>query len=378
MLADATYRPVACFLQTFAYPVGMPSGPSRQVVAMEKQTSKGITLKVVAEAAGVHFSTASRALDAARRHLIADDVVLRVQAEARKLGYRRDAIAASLRTRRSRLVGVLVPDIANPVFSPIISGITERLSAEGYSTIVADVGADGRRQSSLVDELIARRVDGLILATVRRDDPVLSHCLGLGIPVVLVNRADDADRVPAVVSDDQLGMMLAVDHLVGLGHKRIGHLAGPSDLSTGFLRRHGFKRAMRRHSLTVAKNAIATAEMYGRDAGEEATRQLLSITPPLTAIVAANDLLALGVIRALRAAGLSCPADVSVIGHNDMPLVDMIDPPLTTVRIGPKEMGSDAAELLVSELAGITGTVRRTIVRPELIVRGSAARPSKP
>ena len=255
-----------------------------------------------------------------------------------------------------------MPDIANPVFSPIISGITERLSAEGDPTIVADVGTDGRRQSSLVDELIARRVDGLILATVRRDDPVLGHCLDLGMPVVLVNRADDADRVPAVVSDDQLGMMLAVDHLVGLGHKRIGHLAGPSDLSTGFLRRQGFRGAMKRHNLTVAKNAIATAEMYGRDAGEEAARQLLSVTPPLTAIVAANHLLALGVIRALRAADLSCPADVSVIGHNDMPLVDMIDPPLTTVRIGPKQMGSDAAELLVFELAGRSGAVRRTIV----------------
>lgn len=348
---------------------------SSRRVAVAKQANKGVTLKVVAEASGVHLSTASRALDLAKRHLIASEVVQRVEAQARRLGYRRDSLAASLRTRRTRLVGVLVPDIANPVFSPIISGITERLHAEGYGTIVADVGPDAKRQAALVDELIARRVDGLILATVQRDDPVLGRCLELQVPVVLVNRADEADRVPAVVSDDQLGMALAVEHLVRLGHSRICHLAGPAHLSTGHLRRLGFERAMADHGLKLGRGAVVAARAYDQEAGQRAAQQLLSSVPGLTGIVSANDLLALGAIRALRAARISCPEDVSIIGHNDMPLVDMISPPLTTVRIGPREMGLDAAELLLSELQGRTGGVRRVVVRPELIIRASTARP---
>ena len=139
---------------------------------------QSITLRSMAERAQVHPSTVSRALDPARRHLIADAVVARVETVARELGYRRNPIAASLRTRRSKLVGVLVPDIANPVFSPIISGVGEALAADGYSTIVADVGSDAKRQMRLIDELMARRVDGLVLATVRRNDPALRHCQG--------------------------------------------------------------------------------------------------------------------------------------------------------------------------------------------------------
>jgi LacI family transcriptional regulator len=207
-----------------------------------------VTLRDVAKAAGVHLSTASRALDPAKRHLIADAVVSKIAAIAEELSYRRDPIAASLRTRRSKLVGVIVPDIANPVFSPIIAAITETLGASGYSTIVADGGQHPKRQSALVAELMTRRVDGLVLATVRRDDPILKDCLREGLPVVLVNRADDGDRVSSVVTDDRAGMRLAVDHLVQLGHRRIGHIAGPAHISTGYLRRQGFEEAMAAHN----------------------------------------------------------------------------------------------------------------------------------
>ncbi len=135
---------------------------------------------------------------------------------------------------------------------------------------------------------------------------------------------------------------------------------------------------MQRHGLALPENAIVTATAYERAAGEVAAMDLLAVQPTLTAIVAANDLLALGLLQALRARGLSCPADMSVVGHNDMPLVDMIDPPLTTVRIGPREMGHDAARLLLSELeGGARTTVRRVILKPELILRASTAAQTK-
>lgn len=336
-----------------------------------------MNLRRLAEELGVHPSTVSRALDPAKRHLVADDVAERVNSAAQRLGYRRNPVAAGLRTNRSTLVGVLVPDITNPVFSPIISGIAEIVGAEGYSTIIADTGSDVRRQMALVDELVARRVDGLVLAMVSRDDPVLEHCLAEDVPVVLVNRTDDSDRVSSVVSDDMAGMRLAVQHLADLGHQRIGHIAGPATLSTGYLRRVGFEMAMARHKLTIPPGAIVEAQAYERDEGERAATQLLRDYPAITAIAAANDLLALGAYKALAALGLRCPKSISVVGHNDMPLVDMVEPPLTTVRIGPREMGRDAARLLLERIGGGHGPIRRMVLGPTLVVRASTAHPPR-
>ncbi len=209
-----------------------------------------VSLAEVARELGVHPSTVSRALDPARRSLIGDELVGRVRAVASQMGYRPDPIAASLRTRRSRLIGALVPDIANPVFSPIIGGLEETLTSAGWSLIVANA-ADEARQIALVDELAARRVDGMVLATAKRDDPVLRRCRSHRLPTVLVNRRDDRGLTSSVVSDDRLGMHLAVDHLVALGHRRIAHVAGPAFLSTGHLRREGFVAAMAAHGLSV-------------------------------------------------------------------------------------------------------------------------------
>jgi LacI family transcriptional regulator len=343
------------------------------MIRASRLPSRAATLQSVADAAGVHRSTAARALNAATSHLISIEVVARVQAVAQQLGYRRDTLAASLRTGRSRLVGVLLPDLANPVFAPILGGIEAGLAERGYSALVANAPADPDRQIAIVEQLMARRVDGLILATVRRYDPVLSHCLEAGTPVVLVNRAESHARVPTVVSDDQDGMRLAVEHLAALGHIRIGHLAGPPDLSTGTLRRAGFEAASRQAGLDPT--AIATAASYTREAGSAAASELLD-RADLTAIVAANDLLALGAYKALATRGLACPRDISIVGHNDMPLVDMVDPPLTTIRIDHAALGQEAARLVIARIEdGLEEPLVHT-TRPQLVVRASTATPS--
>jgi LacI family transcriptional regulator len=338
-----------------------------------RQAPRAPTLQAVAEAAGVHRSTAARALNPTTSHLISSDVVARIAGEARRLGYRRDVLAASLRTGRSRLVGVLLPDIANPVFAPILGGIEGELARRGYSALVANAAGDPQHQVAIADQLIGRRVDGLILATARRTDPVVSHCLNAGMSTVLVNRGEDKGRVPTVVTDDIAGMRLAVDHLVGLGHRRIGHLAGPAELSTGALRRRGFDAAMRHAGLEAS--AMATAEAYSRDAGRAAARELLDRFT-VTGIVAANDLLALGAYQELAARGLACPEDVSVVGHNDMPLVDMVHPPLTTIRIDHLVMGREAARLLVARIEGEVEEALTRITEPRLVVRNSTAAPA--
>jgi LacI family transcriptional regulator len=331
------------------------------------------TLKQIADATGVHTSTVSRALDPLKRHLVADDVAKRIAKLARSLGYQPNRVATSLRTGRSRLIGVLLPDIANPVFAPILGGIAEALSAQGYSPIVADAGNNPSQQIAYVDNLLNQRVDGLILATVSRDDDVVGYCVDRGLPVVLVNRFEFRDRVSSVVSDDERGMRLAVDHLVAIGHRTIGHVSGPLGTSTGSLRKNGFARAMALHKLAVHSEE---APSYTREAGAGPATALLERIPGITAVVAANDLLALATFDAIRKLGLRCPHDVSVVGHNDMPLVDLVSPPLTTVRIEHRDMGRGAANLLLREIDTRGGAVEHLILQPELIVRGSTAAPS--
>ncbi|MEH2488529.1 LacI family DNA-binding transcriptional regulator [Bradyrhizobium sp. AZCC 2230] len=326
------------------------------------------TIKQIADATGVHPSTVSRALDPSKKHLVAADVAKRISAEAASLGYRPNRLAASLRLGRSNLVGVLLPDIANPVFGPILGGIAETLAAAGYAPIVADAGNDSSQQISFVEKLLNQRVDGLILATVSQDDKLVGYCLERGLPIVLVNRSEARDRVSSVVSDDDMGMRFAVDHLVSLGHKRIAHVAGPLTTSTGLLRRDGFKRAMESHGL---EGIVREASHYTRQAGSAAAAGLKRSA--VTAVAAANDLIALGVLDALRAAGLRCPEDVAVVGHNDMPLMDVVSPSLTTVRIEHREMGRMAARMLVESFETGSNEIRHVVLCPELVVRSSTA-----
>ena len=328
------------------------------------------TIREIAEAIGVHPSTVSRALDPRKRHLVADDVAQRIVSKAHSLGYRPNHLAASLRRGRSNLIGVLLPDITNTVFAPILGGIADILSKDGHAPIVADAGNDASQQIAFVDRLLSQRIDGLILATVSRDDALVGYCLDHGLPVVLVNRSEASDRVPSVVSDDEKGMALAVDHLVAIGHRAIAHIAGPSSTSTGLLRREGFLKAMSRHGL---KGLVQEASLYSRGAGDDATAALLGLQPDISAIVAANDLLALGALNTARREGRNCPKDISIVGHNDMPLMDVVSPPLTTIRIEHREMGRKAAELLIENIEGGAGAPRQIVLTPELVVRQSTS-----
>jgi LacI family transcriptional regulator len=340
----------------------------------EQIDRKKVNIAMLARALGVHPSTVSRALDPQKRHLIGEEAVQRIEEMAHSLGYRPNLAAASLRSKRSRLVGALVPDIANPVFSPIIGGLQEQLAAEGYSLILSSVTGTSL-QIELIAELAARRVDGLVLATVSRHDDVLSYCIERGVPAVLVNRVEARRLVSSVVSDDEAGIRLATEHLVALGHRRIGHVAGPATLSTGYQRRLAFAKVMEESGVSLDASAIVEAGAFTREEGTKAAQRLLSACPSLSAIVAANDLLALGVYAAAAELKLECPADLSITGHNDMPFVDLVSPPLTTVRISHRDMGRKAAGLLLDHIQNPDALIVEAVLKPLLIVRGSTAAP---
>ena len=331
----------------------------------------------VARLAGVHASTVSRVsrvLNPRTRGLVSQAVAERIEALARKLGYSPDPAASGLRTRRSATIGVLIPDIANPVFPLILRGIETALAAAGYTAIIANTDNDAARARAALERLAARRIDGIIIATATRRDALIVQCRSLGLPAVLVNRAADGHKVSAVINDDRAGIALAVDHLVALGHRAIGHVAGPGNISTGAARRAGFLAAIAAHCLPAAP--VALAESYSIAAGERACAQLLDKGRRISAIVAANDLLALGCYDELRQRGLACPREVSVTGFNDMAFADRFAPPLTSVRIPQRLLGAEAARLLLAQIADPRAPEQEIRLRPELIVRGSSAAPA--
>lgn len=332
-----------------------------------------LTIKQVAEKAGVDRSTVSRALNPKRRELVSPAVVRKVEAAARALGYRPNPLAASLRTRRSGAIGVLLPDITNPVFPPIIQGVEASLRVSGCVALIAGVEGDAEDQARVLDQLIARRVDGLIIATAARDEALVARCVAARVPFVLVNRSAEKVGLPTVVNDDRASMRLAVQHLASLGHRRIGHVAGPEGLSTGHTRRLGFLEAMR--EIGLRPDLVTESAAYAREAGRRGCQQLLDRAPDCTAIVAANDLLALGCYDAVRGSGRQCPRDVSIVGHNDMPLMDLVSPPLTTVRIQHREMGVQAARLLIEHIESSDRPGVTVMLEPTLVVRASTAAP---
>ena len=330
------------------------------------------TLRDVAAAASVHPATASRALNPETRLLVSEETARRVTAAAAALGYRPNPVARSLRTRRSHSVGVLIPDLNNPIFPPIVRGLEDKLAAAGYVALLGNTDADASRERKLFEQMRARHVDGFVLATATLHDQLLAAA---ELPVVLMNRLAQDYSFPSVSVDNEQGSRMTVTHLARLGHTRIAHIAGPQEASTGVGRLRGFRDGMASHGLEVDEDLIAYAGKYTVEEGVRCGRQLLAGHRDITAVAAANDMLAVGCYAALEEAGRQCPDDISVIGFNDMPFIDRLRPPLTSVRFPHYQLGTEAAQLVLERINSGGGPVKILYLAPELIVRGSTADP---
>jgi LacI family transcriptional regulator len=333
------------------------------------------TLADVARSAGVHPSTASRALNTRTRGKVSPTTVAAVLRAARRLGYQPNSVARGLKMRRTFTIGMLVPDLTNPLFPPIVRGIEDRLRDSGFTVVLANTDNDDDKERSLLAAMTARRADGLILATARREYPLLQEITTAGLPAVLVNRATDSATVPAVLSDDHNGIGQAVRHLAGLGHTRIAHVGGTQTVSTGVVRYHSFVSWMRDEGLDPDPARIVFARWFREDLGAGAFRELFARDTGFTAVVCGNDLIALGGYDVLRERGLRCPEDVSIVGYNDIPFNDKFSPPLTSVRIPHYHIGYRAADLLLEIIEEVEGLPVDVRLKPELVVRGSTAPP---
>jgi LacI family transcriptional regulator len=332
-----------------------------------------VTLRDVARVAGVHPATVSRALNEETRALVNAETARRVLEAAAKLGYQPNPIARGLKTNRSYTIGVLIPDLTNPLFPPILRGIEDRLETAGYTPLIANTDNDPERELLDSQTMRARQVDGIIAATARRDHRLHDALLEADIELVLVNRRQAELPVSSATADDRMGIGLAVEHLLSLGHTRVAHLGGPLDYSTGLDRYEGFHEAMRAAGLEVDAELVLVAEAFTESEGARLCGQLMDRGREFTAVAAANDLLALGCYDVFAERGISCPDEISVVGFNDMPFADRFQPPLTTIRIPHYEIGKGAAELMLERLQDGDSPPRDIRLEPSLIVRGSTA-----
>lgn len=337
------------------------------------KNKKAVRLKDVAEAAGVDASTASRVLNNEAGHRAAADTRDRILAVADELGYRPNAIARALRTSRSKTLGIAVPQLDNPVFAQIILGATSAAHARGYELLISLV-ENAAGGSGVYERLAeANRVDGLLVSTLEEDASLRRTLQRAAVRYVLVNR-----KIRGVANfvalDNFAAAREATGYLLSLGHRRIGHLAGRITGYNGSQRLAGYQAALREAGIEPDPALVSEAG-YTLEGGVRATEAMLALRRRPTAILAATVLSGSGALKALHAAGVAVPADMSVMCIHDMPIADMLQPALTALRMPAQQMGAVATDGLVDLLEGKADSIARVLQPEGLVVRASTAPP---
>lgn len=338
------------------------------------------TMEDIGRKAGVSASTVSRVIN---NSVPVDPATEeRVRAAIEELGYRPNLLARSFRRRVTHTIGLLVPDNSNPFFAEMARMIEDAGFRDGYNVILCNSDLSEEKQSVYLDVLLAKRVDGIILVSsglvpgTGQSEPI-HRVLEAGIPCVVVDRDLGELPVDQVLVDNDQGGYLAGRHLIGLGHRRVACLVGPSDLTPSAGRFAGFRRALA--EMPGIDGPVATVGSNGRfDGGEAAIRELLEQGTRFTALFAFNDLVAIGAHGALRRAGLRVPEDVSIVGFDDVPFASAVYPSITTVAQPIAEMGRLSVRLLLDRIADGQAPCARIVLPTTLVERESCGPPAAP
>ncbi|MFD3406618.1 LacI family DNA-binding transcriptional regulator [Kribbella sp. NPDC058693] len=322
------------------------------------------TIAGVARAAGVSVASVSRVLNGLPA---TEEMVERVQRAVQELGYVPDARARSLKVGRTFQLTLAVADVGNPVYVTMMRAVEEVVSAAGYRLVVTTTGPDVVDEVALVRGMARGYADGLLISPIRVDEDLVKSIRECEVPVVVAGNVPAKAGVDTVRANSPKGMLLAVDHLVAQGRTRIAFLNGPADTVPGAARAKGFAEALKAHDLQPA--ALAEATDFTFAAGRATAPELLG--GGFDAVICANDLLAVGLMHELAAAGLEVPKDVAVVGMDDSELAEQCFPTLTSVNLGSAERGRRAAELLLARIEDNERTPRRIVVQPSLSIRRS-------
>lgn len=305
------------------------------------------TMHDVANAANVSISTVSHVINGTRN--VRPETRQRVLDAMQQVSYRHNAIASSLRSNQTRVLGVLVPNSANPFFAEIISGIESACFDAGYNILMGNANDDPEREIAYLEVLISRQVDGILLISAGAHTKSLELINGYQKPVVMVDRSSSIAHVDEIYTDNYNGGLLATQYLLGLGHRHIACISGPSFLTPSADRVRGYKAALTAANIAIDERMIVTGN-FQHDGGYIACQQLLQQNVRPTAVFACNDMMAVGALCAIQESGLHIPNHISVIGYDDIPLAAYTSPRLTTISQPAQELGQLAAKKLLQRL----------------------------
>jgi LacI family transcriptional regulator len=325
-----------------------------------------ITLRMVAEKAGVSVNTASRAIN--NKPDINQETKKRIFKVAQELGYVRNNTAVALRTKKTGTVGVVIEDNRNPFYAEVLNGMEVAAREKNYHIIFANTQRDYKKEEEAINLLLAKRVDGLLIAPVQDRDDDINSLVKANIPFVVVGRDFENIELDAVYNDEVKGGFLATEYLIKKGHKRIALIDGFLYKSPAKGRLEGYKKALKKYGISIDDALVSVGDIDVKD-GYERTRQMLEKDLDFTAIFAYNDMMAFGAMQAIREKGLRIPEDIGLVGYDDIPFCSLMDPALTTIRLKKQELGIESVKLLLSHINGNRKKPKKIRLDVDIIVR---------
>lgn len=327
------------------------------------------TIREVARLAGVAPITVSRVIN--HSGYISDQTRQKVEAAVSQLGYVPNTLSQSLRWKQTGMLALLLTDVTNPFWTTVARGVEDAASEAGYHVILCNTDESPEKQASYLSALLQKRVDGILLVPARDDLEDIQQALKLHVPLVVLDRRLKQQLVDSVRCDSEQGAYQLTRLLLERGHRQITLLTGPEEVATAADRFQGYRRALREAGLGETAETVFHGT-FTVESGQEMAYRALAANPRPTAIVAGNNFIAIGMMQALRQAGIRMPEDISVVGFDDLPVSLLIDPFLTVAAQPAYEMGQEALKMLIQRLAGNQGESPREVVLPiEVIERKS-------
>ncbi len=338
-----------------------------------REAVRAVTMKDVAARAGVSATTVSHVMNKTR--FVSKEVKARVLRAMEELSYQPNAIARSLRKRSTQTIGLIISDIANPFFTGLVRGVEDVANSRGYNLVLCNTDEKPEKERMYIRVLMQKQVDGIIMAPTGGNREYIAGLVKQGFPLVFVDRYLEDVEAPAVVVDNEEGACQAVEHLVKLGHTRIAIVIG-LPRTTIVDRLKGYERTLEKHGLAIDPGLIKEGSS-SVDGGFEASIELLALDPRPTAIFPTNNLMTIGVMRALQSRGIRCPEDIAVVGFDDFEWASAFRPFLTTVSQPVYDEGKNAAEVLIAQMKGRKVVPGRTVLTSTLNVRESCGSMSR-
>ncbi len=328
-------------------------------------------IKEVARRAGVSAATVSRTIN--NPSMVDPITAKRVWKAIEELKYYPNSQARSLVSGRSRILGLIVSDITNPFFPELIKGFEDVAINHGYEILVNSTNYDSARMALCVRRMLERKVEGVAIMTSEMDKHLVDQLVDCNVPMVCLDVSPTGKGISRIVVDYAMGVNEAVEHLLQLGHRRIGFIGGPSALKSARIRRTAFLRSLTRYGIDEDKRLVEEGD-HTVEGGLSAMARMLESKCSPTAVLTSNDLTAIGTMRAVRRAGLSVPKDISVVGFDDIRLAEFTEPPLTTVRLSRSELGENAFHALLRDLQEHPKAKADAKVETHLVIRESTCR----